>query len=81
MAPEQAAGHVHVDARADESLSKAIELNGADAEARRRRGCYRLEAGRAADALADFEAVLKLSPALESTLRPYIDRAQAELDF
>jgi hypothetical protein len=48
---------------------------------RRGFGGYRLEAGRAGEALTDFEAALKLNANLEPTLRPHIERARRELEY
>jgi tetratricopeptide (TPR) repeat protein len=68
-------------ARADETLTRAIEINVADAEARWRRGLWRLEAGRSTEAIADFEAAIRIIAALEPGLRKYIERARRSPDF
>jgi tetratricopeptide (TPR) repeat protein len=46
-----------------ESLNKAIALNGRDAIALAYRGNVHLVAGRAAEAIADFESALRIAPA------------------
>lgn len=64
--------------RSESAFTKVIELDAGMPDGWWRRGLARLELGRNAEALADFERAIGLDPSLRGMLEPHMRRAQEE---